>query len=134
MNSPDFRGKTTFFCKKKLEKSIFPKMTKFQGNRLKGYKKIAVSVPSGNFGNITAGILAKHMGLPIKQFIGATNINKAFGDYLGTGEIVNRRAIPTISNAMDISIPNNLLRLKYVFGENEEIKQCVKSFSINDSE
>ncbi|MEM8524642.1 MAG: threonine synthase [Bacteroidota bacterium] len=68
-------------------------------------------VPSGNFGNLTAGLLAKKMGLPIHQFIAATNLNKVIPDYLATGEYKPKASLPTISNAMDVGKPSNFARM-----------------------
>lgn len=74
-------------------------------------KDIVFSVPSGNFGNMTAGVLAKKMGLPIKRFIAATNINHIVPDYLETGDYLPKPSIATISNAMDVGNPSNFVRL-----------------------
>jgi len=68
-------------------------------------------IPSGNFGNLTAGLLAKKMGLPVHQFIAATNINKIIPDYLATGEYEPKPSLPTISNAMDVGKPSNFARM-----------------------
>lgn len=74
--------------------------------------QLVVSVPSGNFGNLTAGILAKSLGLPIKRFIAATNANDTVPRYLETGEWSPNETIATISNAMDVSAPNNWPRVE----------------------
>lgn len=97
-------------------------------------KNIYVSVPSGNLGNLTGGILAFKMGLPIKYFIAATNSNRAFGEYLYSNHISQKKAIPTISNAMDISIPNNLKRLKVIFNDNVDMQTKIASLAITDNE
>ena len=65
---------------------------------------IVFSVPSGNFGNLTGGILAKHMGLPVEKFIAATNANDVFPKYLETGEFNAMPSKQTISNAMDVGL------------------------------
>lgn len=72
---------------------------------------LIVSVPSGNFGNLTAGIFAKRMGLPVARFIASTNANDVVPQYLRTGEFHPRAARPTFSNAMDVGSPNNFPRL-----------------------
>jgi threonine synthase len=72
---------------------------------------LVVSVPSGNFGNLTAGIFAKRIGLPVAKFIAATNVNDAVPRYLATGQFEPRDATATISNAMDVGNPNNFPRL-----------------------
>src|SRR5579863_8934194 len=72
---------------------------------------LIVSVPSGNFGNLTAGIFAKRIGLPVARFIASTNANDVVPEYLRTGEFHPRQATPTYSNAMDVGSPNNFPRL-----------------------
>src|SRR5271154_4860997 len=72
---------------------------------------LIVSVPSGNFGNLTAGIFAKRIGLPVSRFIAATNANDAIPQYLTTGKYEPHQAVATISNAMDVGNPNNFPRL-----------------------
>jgi threonine synthase len=72
---------------------------------------LIVSVPSGNFGNLTAGIFAKRIGLPVARFIASTNANDVVPEYLRTGEFHPRPAKPTLSNAMDVGSPNNFPRL-----------------------
>jgi threonine synthase len=72
---------------------------------------LIVSVPSGNFGNLTAGIFAKRVGLPVARFVASTNANDVVPEYLRTGEFHPRPATPTFSNAMDVGSPNNFPRL-----------------------
>jgi threonine synthase len=72
---------------------------------------LIVSVPSGNFGNLTAGIFAKRIGLPVARFVASTNANDVVPQYLHTGEFHPRPATPTYSNAMDVGSPNNFPRL-----------------------
>jgi len=72
---------------------------------------LIVSVPSGNFGNLTAGIFAKRIGLPVARFIASTNANDAVPEYLKSGEYRPHAAVATISNAMDVGNPNNFPRL-----------------------
>src|SRR5246127_5530791 len=72
---------------------------------------LIVSVPSGNFGNLTAGIFAKRMGLPVARFVASTNANDVVPQYLRTGEFCPRSAEATVSNAMDVGSPNNFPRL-----------------------
>ena len=74
--------------------------------------QVVFSVPSGNFGNLTAGIIAKTLGLPIKRFVAATNLNDTVPRYLKTGEWSPKPTIATISNAMDVSQPNNWPRIE----------------------
>ena len=75
-------------------------------------ENLVVSVPSGNFGNLTAGMLAKALGLPIKRFIAATNVNDTVPRYLETGKWEPKPTIATTSNAMDVSQPNNWPRIE----------------------
>ncbi|EHQ9269797.1 threonine synthase [Vibrio parahaemolyticus] len=75
-------------------------------------EKLVVSVPSGNFGNLTAGLLAKALGLPIKRFIAATNANDTVPRYLQTGKWEPKPTVATTSNAMDVSQPNNWPRIE----------------------
>jgi threonine synthase len=75
-------------------------------------ENLVISVPSGNFGNLTAGMLAKALGLPIKRFIAATNVNDTVPRYLETGKWDPKATIATTSNAMDVSQPNNWPRIE----------------------
>ncbi|AJR09881.1 threonine synthase [Photobacterium gaetbulicola] len=75
-------------------------------------EELVIAVPSGNFGNLTAGLLAKAIGLPVKRFIAATNVNDTVPRYLRTGEWAPEPTVPTISNAMDVSQPNNWPRIE----------------------
>ena len=77
---------------------------------------LVVCVPSGNFGNITAGLFGKRMGLPIKRFIAANNRNDIFYQYLKTGEYCPRPSVATIANAMDVGDPSNFARIIDLFG------------------
>jgi threonine synthase len=78
--------------------------------------KLVVSVPSGNFGNITAGLFAKRMGLPIHRFIAANNRNDIFYQYLLTGKYEPRASVATIANAMDVGDPSNFARVLALYG------------------
>ncbi|EDK26121.1 threonine synthase [Vibrionales bacterium SWAT-3] len=75
-------------------------------------ENLVISVPSGNFGNLTAGLLAKALGLPVKRFIAATNENDTVPRYLETGEWAPKPTVATTSNAMDVSQPNNWPRIE----------------------
>ncbi|WP_022940507.1 threonine synthase [Psychromonas hadalis] len=78
-------------------------------------KELVVSVPSGNFGDLTAGLLAKALGLPIKRFIAATNENDTVPRYLAGEAWTPKATIPTLSNSMDVSAPNNWPRIEELF-------------------
>ncbi len=91
------------------------------------------SVPSGNLGNLTAGLIAKKMGLPVSKFIGAANRNKVFPHYIKTGEFKLQPSIQTLSNAMDVGNPSNLVRIKEIYSDSiTDIQQDVYSESFDD--
>lgn len=96
---------------------------------------VSFSVPSGNFGNITAGLLAKRMGLPVSKFIAATNVNDIVPAYLQSGIYKARPSIRTISNAMDVGDPSNFARISALC-EQEHSNLCaeVQGYSFTDSE
>ena len=101
----------------------------------KFHKKLIFAVPSGNFGNLTAGLLAKKMGLPIDHFIAATNINKIVPDYLKTGEYTPKPSVATISNAMDVGAPSNFVRMLALYnGDYTELTQDISGYHITDEE
>jgi threonine synthase len=83
-------------------------------------RPLAFSIPSGNLGNLTGGLIAKRMGAPIDTFIAANNDNHPFIDYLKSGEYTPRPSVPTLSNAMDIGRPNNFPRILDLFDSNHE--------------
>lgn len=80
--------------------------------------EVVVAVPSGNFGNLTAGLIGKHKGLPIKRFIAANNANDVVYEYLRTGVFSPRPSIQTIANAMDVGNPSNFVRILDLYGNN----------------
>jgi threonine synthase len=75
-----------------------------------------IAVPSGNFGNLCAGLLARALGLPVKAFVAASNANTTVPEYLDTGIYRPRPSVPTLSNAMDVGAPNNWERIEHLFG------------------
>ncbi|MCD8572816.1 MAG: pyridoxal-phosphate dependent enzyme, partial [Bacteroides graminisolvens] len=83
-------------------------------------KKVVVCVPSGNFGNITAGLFGKQMGLPVSRFIAANNKNDIFYQYLQTGKYNPRPSVATIANAMDVGDPSNFARVLDLYKESHE--------------
>ncbi|MFK7115315.1 threonine synthase [Flavobacterium oreochromis] len=98
-------------------------------------KELIISCPSGNFGNICAGIVAKKMGLPIKQFIASTNANDTIPRYLLTKRYEPTPTTPTLSNAMDISNPSNFVRIEELYNHNfEHLKNDFYSYSFTDNE
>lgn len=79
--------------------------------------KAVISVPSGNLGNLTAGLFAKRMGLPVERFIAANNRNDVFREYLLTGDYTPRSSVQTIANAMDVGAPSNFDRILDLYGQ-----------------
>ena len=98
-------------------------------------KKIIFSVPSGNFGNSCAGMMAKKMGLPIEHFIAATNVNDIVPQFLETGVYQAKPSIQTISNAMDVGDPSNFVRIQRIYNNDAELlKNDLHSYSFTDEE
>ncbi|WP_439239804.1 threonine synthase [Lonepinella sp. BR2474] len=97
-------------------------------------QNLVVSVPSGNFGNLTAGLIAKTLGLPIKRFIASTNANDTVPRYLQTGEWQPNATVATLSNAMDVSRPNNWPRVEELFKRNGWQLSELGSGALNDAE
>ena len=94
---------------------------------------MTVCVPSGNFGNLTAGLYAMKMGAPIRRFIAATNVNKTIPDYLATGEYRARTSQATLSNAMDVGAPSNFERMEAHFSL-EEMRRAILGVWVSDEE
>ncbi|HSC38887.1 MAG TPA: threonine synthase, partial [Chitinophagaceae bacterium] len=93
------------------------------------------SVPSGNFGNICAGILAHLSGLPVKHFIAACNANATVPNFLATGHYEPRKAIATLSNAMDVGHPSNFVRILELFHQQlGDLKKILSSCSVSDDQ
>ncbi len=96
---------------------------------------LVVCVPSGNFGNITAGLIAHRMGLPIKRFIAANNANDIFYNYLQTGEYNPKASIQTLANAMDVGDPSNFARVLDLYdGKHEVITSLISGATFSDAE
>ena len=96
--------------------------------------EVVVSVPSGNFGNLTAGLIAKTLGLPIKRFIASTNANDTVPRYLKSGKWEPNATVATLSNAMDVSRPNNWPRVEELFKRNGWSLANLGSDALNDTE
>ena len=98
-------------------------------------KDVVFSVPSGNFGNLTAGLMAKHMGLPVNRFIAATNVNKVVPEYLELGIYTPRPSVPTISNAMDVGNPSNFVRMLDIYSNDiQAIREDMVGYYFTDEE
>jgi threonine synthase len=106
----------------------------FAVSQLKNDKPV-ISVPSGNFGNITGALLAWKTGLPVNRFIASTNINKIVPDYLESGKYNPRKSIQTIANAMDVGNPSNFDRLLEIFGgEWDKVNAMISGYWFTDDQ
>jgi threonine synthase len=98
-------------------------------------KTVVFSTPSGNFGNLSAGVLARQMGLPVHRFVAATNLNHAVPTYLQTGDYAPKPSVATISNAMDVGNPSNFVRLQRLFGDSlGDIQANMLGYYFDDDE
>ncbi|WP_435414413.1 threonine synthase [Polaribacter aestuariivivens] len=98
-------------------------------------KELVFSVPSGNFGNICAGIMAQKLGLPVKHFVASTNVNDTVPNYLKDGKYTPKPSKATISNAMDVGNPSNFIRIQELFNNDfETLKKHFSSYSFSDDE
>jgi len=93
------------------------------------------SVPSGNFGNLTAGLFAKKMGLPVTKFIASNNANAVFTDYVHAGSFKPKPSIHTLSNAMDVGNPSNFARMMDIYQQSlDALKNDITAYSFNDEQ
>jgi len=98
-------------------------------------KEIVFSVPSGNFGNVCAGMMAQQLGLPIKHFIASNNQNNVVTNYLKTEEYTPKPSVQTISNAMDVGNPSNFIRIQEIYKNNfSTLKNNLSSYSFTDDQ
>lgn len=96
---------------------------------------LVVSVPSGNFGNICAGLMAQKMGLPIQHFVASTNINDTVPRFMQTQNYSPHQTVETLSNAMDVSNPSNFVRILELFSrDNSELFKVLSAYSFTDEE
>jgi len=99
-----------------------------------GKNKVVFSVPSGNFGNIGAGLLAWKMGLPVEQFIAATNANDTVPEFLKTGVYQPKPSVATLSNAMDVGNPSNWVRIADMFKDDmSQLNKLITGFTFDDA-
>jgi threonine synthase len=99
----------------------------------KKHKNIVFSVPSGNFGNICAGMMAQQLGLPIPHFIASNNANNVVTEYMDTETYRPKPSVQTISNAMDVGNPSNFIRIQEIYKNNfESLKANLSSYSFSD--
>ena len=105
-------------------------------DRIKDHSKpLVISVPSGNYGNLTAGLIAKRSGLPIDSFIAVSNRNDVVPEYFTTGLFRPRPSVPTISNAMDVGDPSNFARILEMYGGSlSGMKEDIATYSFSDQE
>ncbi|TNE70479.1 threonine synthase [bacterium] len=105
------------------------------GQLMNSSKPIVISVPSGNYGNLTAGVIAWKMGLPIQKFVASSNANNVVPRYLESGNYEPKASVQTISNAMDVGNPNNVERLQDLFNHDlDALREMVKGYSFSDEE
>ncbi|MEQ9404435.1 MAG: threonine synthase [Cyclobacteriaceae bacterium] len=103
--------------------------------QLESWDNVVISVPSGNYGNLTAGLFARRMGLPVQRFIASSNANKIVPDYLESGDYRPKPSIETYANAMDVGAPSNFVRmLEYFDGKVENMRSVISGFSLTDAE
>jgi threonine synthase len=99
------------------------------------YPKVTITVPSGNLGNLTSGLLAKKTGLPVDHFIASSNQNKIVPEFLKSGVYTPKPSVSTIANAMDVGDPNNFPRLLEIYGKNyANIKTDISGFAYSDDD
>ena len=97
-------------------------------------RPVVICVPSGNFGNLTAGLIGKKMGLPVHRYVAATNVNDPVPEYLRTGVYRPRPSQPTVSNAMDVGAPSNFARMLEIYGHSpEKMREDISGYSFSDS-
>ncbi len=107
----------------------------YQQFRKKSDTPFIVSIPSGNYGNLTAGLFAWKMGLPIHRFIAASNANDTVPAYLETAQYQAKPTVSTLSSAMDVGDPSNFARMREIFGDSwEEMKQHIVGYRFSDAE
>jgi threonine synthase len=100
-----------------------------------GSRPVIFSVPSGNFGNLTGGLIANRMGLPIYKFIASTNINDVFPQYLASRKFTPRTSLQTISNAMDVGNPSNFARILDLFnGDFDSVAKEIVGYAFSDEQ
>ncbi|PRX55386.1 threonine synthase [Flagellimonas meridianipacifica] len=97
--------------------------------------EIVFSVPSGNFGNICAGMVAQKLGMPVNHFLASTNVNDVVPKFMKKGEYIPQPSVATISNAMDVGDPSNFVRIQHLYGNDfENLQENLSSYSFTDEE
>jgi threonine synthase len=138
---PDLKEKLTLTSANSINisrlipQSFYYAWATLQLKELYGFNEPVFSVPSGNYGNLTAGILAKRMGFPIGHFIAASNANDSVTRYLDEGRYDPRPTITTCSTAMDVGNPSNFARLKYFYGNDHvSMGKDITGIAVTDEE
>jgi threonine synthase len=99
-----------------------------------GARGPVVAVPSGNFGDLTAGLIAKRLGLTVRRFVAATNVNDAVPRYLDTGRYDPKDSVRTVANAMDVGAPSNFERMQWIYGGDlEALRRDVTGYAYDDA-
>ena len=102
--------------------------------RLEPGARPVVTVPSGNFGNVAAGLMARRMGVPIERFVAATTVNDTVPRYLATGQVEPRPSVSTLANAMDVGNPSNMERIRWMFGDRVDAIRAAMVASVHTDE
>jgi threonine synthase len=112
---------------------LLPQIFYYAWASLAAQSAAVFSVPSGNFGNLTAGLMAKRLGFPIERFVAATNINDVVPEYLASGHYRPRPSIRTVANAMDVGAPSNLERMRALYADDvEQLRRDVHGIAFDD--
>ncbi|MFZ5939796.1 MAG: threonine synthase [Bacteroidota bacterium] len=134
---PGLRSKLTLTSANSINLARFIPQSFYYFEAWKAFagKQVVFSVPSGNFGNLTAGLLAREMGLPVDRFLAATNINDIVPAYLASGVYSPRPSVSTVANAMDVGDPSNFIRIRELFGDrHERMIRHISGYSYTDDE
>jgi threonine synthase len=113
---------------------LLPQAFYYAHAALQSNRAVIFSVPSGNFGNLTAGLLAWRLGAPIRGFIAATTVNDTVPRYLATGRYESRASVATLANAMDVGNPSNVERIRWLFNDDLERMRSVIKGSVHRDE
>jgi threonine synthase len=101
----------------------------------RGFSRAIICTPSGNFGNLTAGLMAKRAGLPVDRFVAATNVNDVVPAYLATGRFEPRPSVQTLANAMDVGSPSNFERMSWLYdGDVDAMRRDIAGCRFTDTE
>lgn len=140
LNDKELRGEKSISSANSINVArLLPQMVYYffaykQIKKIGKEKKIVVSVPSGNLGNLTAGLFTKKMGLPIYRFIAAHNLNDTFCNYLTHGTFHPKKSILTYSNAMDVGNPSNFERILHLYkNDKQALKKDLQALSFNNA-